>query len=598
MLNIILDGMRAVIKKNISFEFVAENRRFSKSDSYTLEIAFPIKDCRENIEIFGDLSRKDMSPKSMKFECEIIDNSFHKKGSAIITEFSESEVKCQFLEGRSGSDLSSPIADTFINEIAISSPSSQKSAISPTQAWQASRDCVALPWVNNESGNIQNKISFEDGAYIWHTDTVGLSWFPYLTTVIKKICEAIGYSYDISDIESNEAIKYLLVCNALPATWYVPDVARALPHWTVEEFFSKLEDFLFGEFLIDHTNKSITYQSPEEISEGKKMVEITSDINDFTAEVFIKDSECSAIEAVNVKYKKSNHSLQKFYDCNEAVKRLRESGMTIEFETLQDLVDQIDNEFWLTQSGHRNLNLSKLYYIKQDKRYFCAQCFYTDSDKRKIMGLQNVNDFGERIIDESKSAKSVEIEFVPACIDYTDTTYGFTLFCAPGSFNESSENSYQTAEESIGSAGIPEGEEGNKRGAGGAVEVINIEQLNVEKSEYYDRIYLGWWNGQIQFNGLNPFPNVADVLAVGIHAIKRYPFCLSLKSERSPMSMYAEDIDTSVRYNIQFLSDSLPSANSIFLIKGKKYVCEKLTTSFTERGMSSLIKGVFWRLNS
>lgn len=32
----------------------------------------------------------------------------------------------------------------------------------------------------------------------------------------------------------------------------------------------------------------------------------------------------------------------------------------------------------------------------------------------------------------------------------------------------------------------------------------------------------------------------------------------------------------------------------MFIIRGKRYLCEKMTATFTENGMSQLIKGVFW----
>lgn len=600
MLNIMIDGRQAVVKKDMSFEFVSENRRFSKSDSYTLEITFPIKGCRENINIFGDLSRLDASPKKLSFDCEIIDRSFHKRGTAIITQITDADVKCQFLEGRSGADITSPIADVYINEIDVASPSTSKSAVSPLEAWASSRDCVALPWVNDSTGTIQNKIRYADGVYKWDDDVVGLSWFPYLTTVIKRVCVTIGYSCDISEIENDESLKYLLVCNALPYAWYLPQVARALPHWTVEEFFSKLEDFLFGEFIIDHTEKSVVYMSPQSIFDNSDMVEITSDVNDFDADVFVKDSECSAMDIANVKYKESDHRLQKFYDCNSAIRKLRNADMVLEFDTLQELIDKINDKFWIREDGHRNMNLHKLYYIREDKKYFCAQCFYQDPDtKRKAMGLQNVNDFGERLVSEDEDAKSVELELVPARIDFTDFDFGFTLFCAPGSFSESSSNinTYQSFEDLMSSPDVSTGS-GNNRVSGGALGVISEDEFNMEKSEYYDRIYLGWWNGVIQMPRLNPFPNVADVFAGAINNVCRFPFSLSLASENSPLSKFSRKIDVSARYNISILTDKLPSPRAVYLIKGKKYVCEKLTASFTERGMSSLVKGVFWRLSS
>lgn len=601
MLNVIINGKRAVLKKNISFEYVAENRRFTKSDSYTLEITFPLKDCIQNLEIFGMINRKDAEIKSMVFDCEMIDKSFHKKGSAIITEFSESEIKCQFLEGRSGSKLTSPIADVYINELDIASPSTSKEEISPLNAWSKYNDYVALPWVNNESGNIQNKIEYDE-EYKWSSDTYGLSWMPYLTFVIKQICASVGYSCNISSIEEDSRLRYLLICNALPQQWFVPEVARALPHWTIEEFFEKLENFLFGEFEIDHIMKSIKYITPEELFDNANIIEITSDINEFSAEVFISESECSAMDASNIKYKESEHIWQKFYDCNGAVKRLWESDMVLEFENITELILQIQDKFWIMENGHRNMNLHKLYYIKNIKKYFCAGCFWEDPEsKAKFMGLRNVNEFGEKVVSEDKDAKTIELEFVPACIDFTDGTYGFTLFNSPGSFSENSKsyNAYQSLEEMMNAPDTSTSDEtsgGNHRGSGGAQDVISEDEFNMEKQEYYDRIFIGWWDGSIQFNKMNPFPNISEVLAVNINQVIINDFSLSIASDDSPFVKYSKNIDTTVRYNINFLTENLPSPRSIYLIKGKRYVCEKLTATMTERGMSSLVKGVFWRL--
>jgi len=44
----------------------------------------------------------------------------------------------------------------------------------------------------------------------------------------------------------------------------------------------------------------------------------------------------------------------------------------------------------------------------------------------------------------------------------------------------------------------------------------------------------------------------------------------------------------------KFLSDTVPDVRALFLIRGKRYLCEKLTATFTENGMSQLIKGIFW----
>lgn len=604
MLTILIDGKRAAIKESCSFELVAENSRFEKSDSYTLDISFPLKDCPQNIEIFGMMHRKDASPSKYIFKCDIIDKAFQMSGSVVVTEFSEAEVKCQFLEGRSGTALTSPLTDVYINEISISRPNGDKNNTTPAKAWSYPSEYVALPWVNNNTGIMQNKTSYNatTKTFSWNTECLGLSWLPYLTTVIKGICNAIGYSYDISAIEADEQLKYLLVCNALPYAWLNPEVAYALPHWTVQEFFENLEDFLFGEFEINNIEKSIKFRSAEELYSNAGVEVINTDVNEFTAEVFIKDSDCKAMDVANIVYAESDHSMQKYYDCRWLIKQFRANGNVLEYEKLTDLMQDFKGGFqFIDESGHRNRNLSKLYYIKEDDTYYCTRTIYRDPDNtsRMKLDLQQVNEFGGRIIDESDDYKKVELKFVPACIEMTDMTYGYTLFNSPGdTYGDADAEAVDIDNLDASTSTQVEGEDGNHRGDGSASDMIIKGEPNSEQSEFYDKIYLGWWDGKKQFgNATNPFPNVSSRTHVWNPIESKTVNCnFSLDSRNSVFNRYANEIDTSIKYNIKFIADKLPNPKSIFLIKGKKFVCEKLTATITSRGMSSLVKGVFWPL--
>lgn len=64
---------------------------------------------------------------------------------------------------------------------------------------------------------------------------------PYLLFIAKIICQATGFTYDFSPWETSED-RFLIICNAIPAAWDVPAIARALPHWSFPEFFAQLEN--------------------------------------------------------------------------------------------------------------------------------------------------------------------------------------------------------------------------------------------------------------------------------------------------------------------------------------------------------------------
>ena len=57
-------------------------------------------------------------------------------------------------------------------------------------------------------------------------------------------------------------------------------------------------------------------------------------------------------------------------------------------------------------------------------------------------------------------------------------------------------------------------------------------------------------------------------------------------------------VDQKKKYTFSFLADKIPNVRSLFHIDGKRYLCERLTATFTEDGMSHLLKGQFYKITS
>ena len=75
-MKIIVDGKQAVMKEGSSFEYHSENPLFTEAEDYSFDIEFPMKDCPENILIFGALHVKGVDISTVTFPCEIITASF------------------------------------------------------------------------------------------------------------------------------------------------------------------------------------------------------------------------------------------------------------------------------------------------------------------------------------------------------------------------------------------------------------------------------------------------------------------------------------------------------------------------------------------
>ena len=606
-MQIYVDNKLAALKKGTSFEYVAENRLFSGSDGYTLTITFPLNDCPQNIAIFGHINRADVATQKVIFDCEIRDKGFYKFGSITITEISESEVKTQFLEGRSEQNFDDTFDDIYINELDLGSASGTNDS-TPSNAWNPSLNqmkCVALPWVNDYSGNIQNLADYivddaaqKKGHYQWNSECRGRSWQPYLLYITKKICEVVGYSFDFSKWEDKEEYKYLLICNTLPYAWDTGGFARALPHWSVAEYFEKLELFLGGEFTIDHRARSVNFAFTSDTLASLPAVQLSNVVDEHTAEVTVEDDKCEYQEAKNLVYKECDHEMWKFYSCDWFVKAWQHN--VVRYASMSELLAANRSFRTWNGSNSRGSNMNKLLYAEDLDAYFIIRSLSkTLVEKRDgwmpnrysyTMELRPINLFGGRIVNDSEDADEIEIEFVPAWVDETEDKYGRLLFLSFSGYDETDSTSTSIRVDPA---------ERKKEIDATLYQPLPLQSLTAgeqtKKAEYYDRIYVGWWDGALSSDGKLPHPFVEDVeIADDWTNFRNVHFSLRINNQLLNRRRVVHAINPKVKKTFKFIADTIPNPRAVFFIKGKKYLCEKITATFTEQGMSQLLKGVFY----
>ena len=384
------------------------------------------------------------------------------------------------MEGRSEQNFDVTFDDVYINELELGTPTGCDGS-TPINAWNPQLNgmkCVALPWVNDYSGNIQNLADFHpeernsngtlksNAYYSWNADCQSRSWQPYLLYITKKICEAVGYAGDFSKWEKKEEYRYLLICNTLPYAWNMPEFARALPHWTVAEFFEKLEPFLEAEFEIDHRNRHIGFVYTNNILAALPQVAIDQVIDEHTVEVTVEDDNCEYREAKILVYAECDHEMWKFYSCDWFIKSWGSGA--VQYDTLNALLAA--NKSYATWDGTsgRGSRIGKLLYAKDLDIYFVIRAV-------------------EKTLVEER--------------DWLPNRYSYKCICPHTTL---------------------------------------------------------WLNNKI----LNKYRTVYQV-------------------------------NPKQKATFKFLSDTIPNPRSLFIIRGKRYVCEKLTATFTSQGMSHLIKGYF-----
>ncbi len=592
-MQIIIDGKEAVLKKGSSFDFIAENRLFSGSDSYTLSITFPLRDCQQNIDIFGYLHRSELPIDDYVFDCEIRDGAFSRFGTLTIVEISDIDVKAQFLEGRAEQNFAKNFDEIYINELSIPAKSGIPSAISPYIAWDPQSNDhqhVALPWISADSGVTHNFVDYDTAlkSFRWTADTRDLTYFPYLLSLTKQICECLGYQCDFSEWQSHAWLKKIIVCNILPGSWDIDNYARALPHWTVSEFFEKLEIFLRGEFSINHKDEKISFKFTSNALAEVSSVCLDSVVDEYSVSVNTDGDDCDYLESKSFAYKDSDHQMSNYYSCQWFLSSIASSQIA-EYSSLVSLTAHLNDYLrygivdYAPGVEKTDPNLEKVYYVTAMDRHFVLR--HIDrfpsgiGDKpRDLYTLQPLNEFGPS--SDSQDDKNVqEVDFVPACIDYTDSAHGFCLFVNFGSYSEddgADDSAYSK------SALLRSLENGPKSDAPEYFSVINVA--------YYDTFDPS--------ASLPPQPYVSNLL-IDIHAAqprKDLGFNLRLNDLENNHNTPVYNIDRTRKVTFKFLSDDIPNPRAVFYIRGRRYICEKITATFSEDGMSQLLKGEFWPL--
>lgn len=655
-MEITINGRQAYLKKSTSFEYISENPLFTGSDSYTLTITFPLKDCPQNIRIFGHLHRQDVEKNKVVFNCDIRDKAFFKSGSIIITQISEMEVKTQFLEGRSEQNFDDTFDDVYLNQLNLGYPDAEQrkpSNMTAYNAWSVgypSRKWVPLPWVNNTSGNLQNAVEKDQyGNFQWASGLSTLTFQPYLLHILNKICQVMGYKGYFEPIEKS-FFKYLVICNTLPAQWSAWNFAIALPHWSLTQFFEELEKLMKGEFSINHKTKTISFEFSHKMAYKTKDVYIQKVVNKYTVDVS-RENKSDYIGATNLAYAENDNRMWAYQSCQWYIDEHKEGAY--EYNTLQQLLSYARTQKECGVETHssgrggtttaytrgypRNSEAHGLFYAKDVDTYFIFWCYkselvhtfhlYSQDMDYNYYKYTNrlipVNQFGKKTVD--KNAEDVEMNIVPAWLDYTDEGIGTCIFLECGEMGSAVSWTEETDEDgNVTNSGLTDrshmgGNGSNRTGYGsstvdetdynnGALAQTNtgkaIANGEQEKSDaYFDKLYVGfWYDRNAQTRGGMPHPMVDKIEINDDFSVNYGSYSLRINQNQEkdndgvPLK-YTYDIDNKKKYSFSFLSDEIPDPRALFYIEGSKYVCEKITATFHEgSGKSQLLKGVFYKV--
>lgn len=140
-------------------------------------------------------------------------------------------------------------------------------------------------------------------------------------------------------------------------------------------------------------------------------------------------------------------------------------------------------------------------------------------------------------------------------------------------------------------------ESGYVPGRPGAQKSLLAGSTDKDTPEYYDKILLVWWPGVSRSDAKMPYPIVDRIEPksdwTGYHNWSC--FDMRLTGDASSHAVL-HNIDPKRKVSFKFISDSIPDVRTVFFIRGKRYIFEKISATFTESGMSQLLKGDFYQI--
>ena len=592
-MEILINDMPAVLKQKLSFDFVCENRYFSGADAYSMTISFPLKHCAQNLSIFGHINRVDVEKGNLKLPCTIRHGKFVKSGSIAITAIDDVEVKTQFLEGRSADNYASSFDDCYINELELGYPDTTPSSVAASRqnGYDQGAKWLCYPWVNNNTGNVQNDMYVFAQHTHWESSVKGLSFQPYLIYIVGLILEKLGYTYDFTKWIATP-YRHLIICNALPYAWEIKNWAAALPHWTVTELLEQLEYLMNCEFDVDHIRKHVSYQTSHEAITNSGEVTLSRVLDDYS--VSVEDAaSCKYRERQNFMFAECDHKMQKYHSCPKFIedhrKFLRQNTEWRDVDTIANYASQVQPYLATTEPYKAGIQQC-VTFVKDVDCYFVLRMVSNvieghATDLNLPYGtsyrfMQPINRFAPLIMDED--ADTIELKIVPAWIDDTTPEKGQVIFLPLGDYGTDIKNQELTPDEAFA-----------QMRTNGDYYINNMTQQ--ESTEFLDKLYVAFSEG-IRSPLKYPRPTIDTIEVMSDGGYFSKPHSLSLQFAYFKDSHYARKIDPIHKYSFKFLSDDIPNVRALFYIKGKQFICEKITATFNEHGMSQLLKGDFYEV--
>ena len=500
---------------------------------------------------------------------------------------------------------------------------------------EAPVDWVALPCVNENFDVTCNNFGIKTYTdnngnskrcpAINNLDKVYLSAQPYLVQMIERIFDNLGYPVQENCLRDNEFFMHLVIVTANNRS----AIARALPHWTVAQFIEEIENLFGVVFLINESTKKTLIKSRGDYFKDN-IVYIDNILDEYS--VSMETDETTDIANANVGYAE----VTDVYDrIDDNIREAAKVDTTYDNEAdlaygLQNLVTKLSQDRGNGQTSTGLLKHKGTIFKVCGHSYIIELYDHVDGQGRTYTNHARtiaIDEFANLINIEGKKDVDIELKICPAK-SINDGTVDF--YNADGSLSYTKPCFHLVKPDNTDPAGIEN--ETNIYIAGlisGETEKVDTKEdimsiclydggmakraetdyndgypssllTQVENFLFYPAGYIkDQWQANTYTSGGTIQKFAYESLALNIDSTYRtvighkYTF----RTFYSEVFKKLKKIDTQVKYCFKFITDRMDlPVNSTFIIRNKKFVCEKLEYNIKADGVSELVTGYFYEL--
>lgn len=571
MTRLFIDGQEVVLSENFELELITENPYFTRNGEYTYDIDIDLRDAH-NRSIYQNINRSDVTKGIKNRKATLMSGALEIiSGMEVVLSIENYTAKIQIVAGNS--QLNYEGGDTNIRSMLLDGISmSSQEAVNTLFGNFPEYNVVYPPIVNYTESNGDMSIlnNVQVGEDISFTDLENISPQYYLLYVIENLITKLGFTKGVNELEDDPVWSRLFIVN--PYKDFI--LQELLPDWTINEFIEQIELFLDCIISIDKVNGRFNIISLNKYFENQDIVYLDNVIDDSVEKTFDVDTNY----AFAYKYVSYDLPSDKYYNYLKLKDGVRENCSIVsspEWDDFQTQYEQYYSGPYILHSDDYGLD------------YVVTDYSVSGETKKGLIIVDRFKDAGDL---DSRDKSSFQI--VPAEIEKISiySVTGGRYLIGPA---------VKKLKTDPGSNAIND--------------LINSSEV---KSDIPDKLYVGIYYGiQKALNrGPNEFPGEYwDKMPMGSNdryfiqepttlggnqAILTLPdYTITLDGDNGLFNRIYKnkrEIDTSVEYTFQFLTNTVYKLDRIFVIRNKRYYCKEIRYKITPKGMDKIAEGVFY----